>query len=324
MKKICMISFYSGKLPAYFNMWLLSASYCKNIDFLIVTSDKVKKLPPNVKILNVSLEDVRKLINKQLNINLKKLNPYKCADFKPMYGKILSEYLKDYEYWGHCDIDLMFGNLEKYLSIYEFEKFDKFSPLGHFSIYKNNTKNLNSYLLNGGKYSFSNVISINDNLFFDEYNGIISIYKCNNFNFFDNRLFADISINHHRFTLSSKGESKNYKNQIFTWESGEVYRYYYHKGCIFKDEFMYIHFQKRKIPLTKINDNNKYIICNKGFIPFKDKISIKDMKKYNKYRGVIFEHFEKMIVKTKYYFKRLIVRIKRILEVKHEKNNDSI
>ena len=48
------------------------------------------------------------------------------------------------------------------------------------------------------------------------------------------------------------------------------------------------------------------------------------MKKYNKYRGVIFEHFEEMIVKTKYNFKRLIVRIKRILEVKHAKNNDSI
>ena len=37
--------------------------------------------------------------------------PYKLCDFKPAYGFIFGEYLKEYDYWGHCDIDIVWGDL---------------------------------------------------------------------------------------------------------------------------------------------------------------------------------------------------------------------
>ena len=37
--KVCVIGVYFGKLPEYFNLWLKSCEYNKDIDFLIVSDN---------------------------------------------------------------------------------------------------------------------------------------------------------------------------------------------------------------------------------------------------------------------------------------------
>jgi hypothetical protein len=34
-------------------------------------------------------------------------NPYKICDWKPFYGHIFREYLVAYDFWGHCDMDII-------------------------------------------------------------------------------------------------------------------------------------------------------------------------------------------------------------------------
>jgi len=41
---------------------------------------------------------------------------YKLCDFKPAYGLIFSEHFKDYDFWGYCDIDIIFGNIRAYMT----------------------------------------------------------------------------------------------------------------------------------------------------------------------------------------------------------------
>ena len=75
--------------------------------------------------------------------------PYKCCDFKPIYGLIFKEYVSEYEYWGHCDFDLIFGDLQSFFDRYDLYKYDRFIPLGHLSLYRNtdevNRLSLSSY-----------------------------------------------------------------------------------------------------------------------------------------------------------------------------------
>lgn len=66
---------------------------------------------------------------------------YKLCDFKPAYGFLFEDYIQDYEYWGHCDCDLVFGNLEKVLSPVLDKDYDKVFAAGHLTIYKNTFDN---------------------------------------------------------------------------------------------------------------------------------------------------------------------------------------
>ena len=43
-------------------------------------------------------------------------SPYKLCDFKPAYGEIFNEFISSFDYWGYCDVDLIWGNIRKFLS----------------------------------------------------------------------------------------------------------------------------------------------------------------------------------------------------------------
>ena len=54
------------------------------------------------------------------NINWGGVNsPYKLCDYKPVYGLIFDEDLQDYDFWGHCDVDLIFGDIRKFINLYK-------------------------------------------------------------------------------------------------------------------------------------------------------------------------------------------------------------
>ena len=55
---------------------------------------------------------MQKLSSRKLGFEVYLERPYKCCDLKPAYGVIFEEYLTAYSYWGHCDFDLIFGDLQ--------------------------------------------------------------------------------------------------------------------------------------------------------------------------------------------------------------------
>lgn len=108
MKTIAFILPYFGKLPNNFDLWLKSCRYNETIDFLVFTDDKTAfKYPKNVKVFYCSFQEIKVRIqeNFQFKINIEK--PWNLSLFKPAYGQIFKEELKDYDFWGYCDADLM-------------------------------------------------------------------------------------------------------------------------------------------------------------------------------------------------------------------------
>ena len=117
--RVCIINCWFGKLPNYFGLWLNSCEYNPNFNFLFVTDQELSeyKISKNIKVLNIEFERLVEKKKKKLSLkNIRIDKPYKLCDFKPVYGIILQDYLKDFDFWGNCDIDMCFGNLEKYIN----------------------------------------------------------------------------------------------------------------------------------------------------------------------------------------------------------------
>lgn len=137
-KNIVMIIPYFGKVPDYFNLWLKSAESNPNFTFYIYTDlDFNVNENSNVKIKHITFCKLVDKIKCLFGDDIKLKNPYKLCDYKPAYGLIFQDDIKEFDFWGFCDIDLIFGDLNKFISSSVYDEYDKIFYHGHFSLFKN-------------------------------------------------------------------------------------------------------------------------------------------------------------------------------------------
>ncbi len=315
--KICIVNVYFGKFPPYFALWLKSAEWNPNIDFLIFSDCKYSPLPKNVKIYDCTLSEIKRRAEEELGFKAALDEVYKCCDYKPIYGKIFKSELAGYDYWGHCDLDLLWGDLETCFVKNNLTAYDRFFFLGHLSLYKNTERVNDSYRLPGARETYKQVYTQPRPLAFDEINGNVQIFLKNRLPIFLKKEFADISPYYKRFKLSTfccmDGEMpKNHRKQIFYWECGKVYRAYLENGKIEKEEFAYIHFQKRKNFSYRSNGskNDRYIIYSGGLVMSDGDINIETIKKYSQSYRYYFEWIEYLKMKIAIQRKRVLMRLK--------------
>ncbi|MCQ2554920.1 MAG: hypothetical protein MJ171_04625 [Clostridia bacterium] len=317
MKSIAVLSAYFGKLPGYFPLWLKTCKYNPDIDFIIFTDDETSfDFPENVKRVHLTLKEMKKRAEDALGFEVSLERPYKCCDFKPTYGEIFLEYIREYSYFGYCDLDMMFGDITGFLKKYEYEKYDRFLVLGHLALYRNTEYIRNSFKLDSslGEY-YRKVFTTDRNYGFDEISGMYRICRENEVSMFDGRIFADISNVYKRFRFPEKRHTPlnpdivTYRNEVYTWEKGKVFRYYEDSDRkIKREEYIYIHYQKRPDFEYFFNpaDTDSFYITNSGFYKKDEEVTLDDIKKYNRYPGKLVEDCETL--------KRFIKQKKRYLK----------
>ncbi len=151
MKSIILIIDYFAKdWPDWFPIFIESCRKNGTIDWLIHTNCSTKiDIPQNVHIHKISEYEYCKKVSETLGIYFFPSWNYKIVDIKPAYGKIWEKEIKDYDFWGYTDIDIIYGNLrhfltEKILSKKWIISTHEWCLAGHFTIFKNCnwTKNL--------------------------------------------------------------------------------------------------------------------------------------------------------------------------------------
>jgi hypothetical protein len=143
-KSIAIIAPYFGKLPWYFMYFVNSCRFNPSIYFYIIIDDQLadQKFPKNVCLIYTSLPELKKLIEKQLKIKVAIDQAYKLCDFRPAFGIIFKTLLKRYDFWGYADIDVVFGNIRRFITNKMLKEYDVISMrhdyvLGCFSVFRN-------------------------------------------------------------------------------------------------------------------------------------------------------------------------------------------
>jgi len=165
---------WSGDYPWYFPYFIHSCRYNPTIDFLIFTDNQtpLKHLPPNVRLIPYLLKQFNTDATKALGFEVAVESGYKLCDFKPAYGYIFSDYIKEYDFWGYCDIDVIFGNIRAFMTDELLNEYDIISArhdylTGCFALYRNN-----QFMRELFKQSkdYQKVFTESRNFFFDETN----------------------------------------------------------------------------------------------------------------------------------------------------------
>lgn len=288
--KIALIVPFFGKFPQYFNLFAFSLKFNPNVDVLLFTDQTVDLTIPNLIVKKCSFQDFKYKVQCKFDFSISLNTPYKVCDFRPAFGYIFEEELKGYTFWGHCDLDMIFGDVLVFLPWERLSEFDKIYQHGHLTLYRNTRENNMRFMLEGGM-DYRNVFTSKIACIFDEVAGIQVKYDKLKIPTYKKRECADISPWHYCFQRSESYLSKdekinfNYKYQLFFWQNGKIYRAYYHENKIRYDEFNYLHFQKRDLPIHfNVNDDlTAFFITRNGFIPkqFGFNVGLDDIKKYN-------------------------------------------
>ncbi|WP_374172914.1 DUF6625 family protein [Flavobacterium tructae] len=143
MNRICIIVFYFGEMPWYHSLFMESCMRNKSFDFLFLSDcfSSVKQYN-NITEQPFTISEFNGLASNKLGFDVSVKNGLKMCDFRPAFGHLFSEYLKNYEFWGYSDTDIVLGNLgnfitDKILSNYDFISVRKEYPSGFFAVYRN-------------------------------------------------------------------------------------------------------------------------------------------------------------------------------------------
>lgn len=258
---IVLIVTFFGELPAYFPVFQLSCKYNPDIQWLIFSDcSPPSDCPDNLEFVNFTIDEYCDLASEKLgfDVHISSNYPYKLCDFKPAFGKIYEDYINEFDYWGHCDVDIVWGQIRKFvdpliLNDYQIITSRPNRISGHFCIYKNEKK-LNLLFLSMPKTI--KLLKLKDHCYHldEDYFSLYIQWLSGSSPLLKVKRFFGMSPESPKIywdsTLTTSGEHQRKvsesKDRYLTWEDGRAY------GVDCK-ELMYLHFHELKNTISEIN-----------------------------------------------------------------------
>ena len=278
---------YFGNFPNYFPLFLESCRRNPTIDWLIYTDSQVSyDYPKNVKVFHTTLEAFRSRLQQAFDFPISLESPYKLCDFKATYGDTLREDLKEYDFWGHCDCDLIWGNIRKFITPEITAGYDRILNSGHLILYRN-TPEVNAYYRNQTHIDYQTVLRSPESFSFDEWPGISECWRRDGKPCYGGLCFDDLLIMTEDFFPVQKlpggfvgpyhdqpsevSRFRKMKHILYRFCDGTLERCWVQRKQVHREEIMYVHLQKRKMQIDEavLNGNRQefFLIPNRFVSP---------------------------------------------------------
>lgn len=312
MKTIILIIPYFGKLPSNFQLWLEGCRFNPSINWLLFIDDQHPyDFPDNVAFVYTSFREIKDRIQQLYDFPIALEHPYKLCDYRVAFGEIFRNEIEKYEYWGYCDIDLLFGNIRKFITDDILGSYEKIGFQGHLTILKNTPEVAKRYREHvEGIPTYEEIFTDPRSCMFDE-DIIEAQYDRLQIPVYRKVFFAHLLKYHKDFYLGHLPKEDHYKNKdnIFLWEKGRLYRCYLKSEKMVKEEMLYIHFFCRKMDIkVKGQDRPSRVIIYPNTIKGYDGTIVEDLIKKKAHTSLI-------IFKVRYlYHNRHKLSFKKVLD----------
>lgn len=253
LPSIVLLICYFGKLPFWMPAFLRTCEKNPTIDWLIFTDSKPPSSPSNVRFLDMDLAAFNEIAARRTGFAIEISAEYlhKICDLKGVYGKIFEDWISGYDFWGHCDIDILWGDMRKFMTNRMLDRYDiltgrKNKIGGHFTIYKNDERWRNLYKKIPG---IEQLLTSNEHHAVDEGHmaGLLSKLQGSRLS----RLLSAVGLRsddtvprvfwNARLTVNGgrQLEARRDEGRYLHWKNGKVYD-------VNGQELMYLHFHRLK------------------------------------------------------------------------------
>jgi hypothetical protein len=230
-----------GPRPAYFPLVLRSMAANPDVSWILLTEQPVTDPPPNVEVRLSTFDNLARRIQSSFEFEISLERPYKLCDFRPAFGEIFADELAGYDFWGHSDLDVIFGRIRDHLPPEAFGA-DKILFNGNFSLYRNSPQTAGWYRHQVGKVDYRDAMTNPAAMHFDEWAGIRYIIEDLGAPAWHEDVIFDISFRRYR-TRAEAPAGRDPRR--YAWEDGEICEYRLEEGRPVRRTALLIHLQKR-------------------------------------------------------------------------------
>lgn len=149
--RIVFIIPYFGRWPFWMPLFLKSCRFNPDIQWLLYGDcGEPDELPPNVRYVAISFDAYCRQVSERLGLSFRPERAYKLCDLKPALGFVHEDDIRDFDFWGFSDLDLIYGRLRNYFTAEKLARFDFFSTherrvSGHLCLMRNNERMRNAF-----------------------------------------------------------------------------------------------------------------------------------------------------------------------------------
>jgi hypothetical protein len=252
-----------GPRPSYFPLVLRSMAHNPDVHWLLLTDRPVAGAPTNVAVHRCEFADVVARIQGHFPFEISLERPYKLCDFRPAFGEVFRAELAGYDFWGHSDLDVVFGRIREHLPAEAFDA-DKVLFQGNFALYRNTPEAAAWFRHEMDGISYRDVMTRPEIMHFDEWAGMHHIVRDLGVRYWQEDRIFDISFYRYR-TRAELPEGRDPRR--YAWEDGEVCEYRLERGRVVRRTALLAHLQKRSMrpPSREVLDADRYWIVANGF-----------------------------------------------------------
>ena len=268
MQKIVIIFPYFGTLPPQYKMWRASVLRNQTVDFMFFTDADVEPAN-NILVYKMQFEVFRQIVQKAFDFPIVLDRPYKLCEYKQAYGYILHNYIKNYDFWGFGDLDLVYGDIRAFLtdSILEY-KF--LLGWGHLTLLRND-EDANTYFMKevAGYQNYKDAFTTSRITFFDEYGykGCSDKWRdCRPDDCWLEWPFDNASKPKESYHFNS--QTRGWKQVVFEHVDNKLFMVRFNNGQIEKKESLYAHFQHRGFMKDYVCDYSHFLVTPRAIIDY--------------------------------------------------------
>ncbi|MDD5216579.1 MAG: hypothetical protein PHN49_02075 [Candidatus Omnitrophica bacterium] len=130
--RIVLIGHCFGKVPNWFDICLKTCEWNRNVDWLFFTDClPERKTGENIRFVKISIADLKELIKAKTGTEPQIPDGFKVCDFRPAFGHVFEAYLQGRDFWGHCDFDIIWGDIRRFITDEMLDTFDVISSYPH-------------------------------------------------------------------------------------------------------------------------------------------------------------------------------------------------
>lgn len=141
---------YFGAWPAWFPIFLESCKFNSTVNWIIRTDCEIPlDCPENVRFIPTRYIDYIENISNCLDIDFRPSSSYKICDVRPMLGDIYFKDIKDFDFYGFGDIDVIYGDIRKFYTddVLTHDVISSHEGMlsGHFCLFRNTEATRTAY-----------------------------------------------------------------------------------------------------------------------------------------------------------------------------------
>jgi hypothetical protein len=292
MKSIVLIFPYFGKMPTQYKMWRESALRNPSVDFMFFTDADVEPAP-NIIVHKMQFCDFQQLTQKAFNFTIVLDRPYKLCEYKQTYGYILHDYIKDYDFWGFGDLDLVYGDIRSFLTDSVLQH--KFLlGWGHLTILRNDD-DANTYFMKqiDGYQNYKDAFTTSKITFFDEYGhkGCSDKWRdCRPNDCWLEWPFDNASKPKQSYHFNSL--TRGWQQVLFEHVGSKLYMLRFHNSKLEKKESLYAHFQHRPFMKDTVQDYDHFLITPNSMVDFPKHLTTLKLRFYSRQRNLMTKYYQ--------------------------------